>query len=149
MKDKVFLTSCDEYVPEKVHAAVKAALDEFGGAAALAGGKRVLIKANLLMSSTPDKMVTTHPTVIAALAKEFVQAGCAVEIADSCGGVYNEAILTKLYASTGMRRAAEESGAELNFDTSSFERELPDGVTKPEKLAEDIKKRGVNVGNSI
>lgn len=128
MKDKVFLTSCDEYVPEKVHAAVKAALDEFGGAAALAGGKRVLIKANLLMSSTPDKMVTTHPTVIAALAKEFVRAGCAVEIADSCGGVYNEAILTKLYASTGMRRAAEESGAELNFDTSSFERELPDGV---------------------
>lgn len=93
MKDKVFLTPCDEYVPEKVHAAVKAALDAFGGARALAGGKRVLIKANLLMSSTPDKMVTTHPTVIAALAKEFIAAGCTVEIADSCGGVYNEAVL--------------------------------------------------------
>ncbi len=128
MENKVFLASCQDYSSENTERAVVAALGEFGGAKALAGGKRVLIKANLLMSSTPDKMVTTHPSIISALAKEFIAAGCTVEIADSCGGIYTEAVLEKLYAATGMRRVAEETGAILNYDTSSFERSFPDGV---------------------
>ena len=128
MENRVYLASADDYSDEKVSSAVHDILEAFGGAAALAGGKRVLIKANLLMSSTPEKSVTTHPAVITALAREFIAAGCAVEIADSCGGVYNKGVLEKLYAVCGMRRAAEASGATLNYDTSSFERTLRDGV---------------------
>ncbi len=128
MDNKVFLAPCRDYSAENTEKAVSAALAEFGGAAALAGGKRVLIKVNLLMSSTPDKMVTTHPSIISAIAKEFIAAGCTVEIADSCGGIYTEAVLEKLYAVTGMKRVAEETGAQLNFDTSFFERSFPEGI---------------------
>ena len=128
MKEKVYLASCEEYEKEKVDSALHKALEAFGGAKALAGGKRVLIKANLLMSEIPDRAVTTHPTVVAALAREFISAGCTVVIADSCGGLYNEGVLKKLYGTSGMKKVSEETGAELNFDTSSFEREIPDGV---------------------
>ncbi len=128
MEKRVYLSAADDYCEENISRAVHDMLEAFGGAAALAGGKRVLIKANLLMSSTPDKAVTTHPEVIAALAREFISAGSAVEIADSCGGVYNKNVLQKLYAVCGMNRAAKASGATLNYDTSSFEREFKDGV---------------------
>ncbi len=128
MENRVYLAQADDYSKENVDRAVHNMLEAFGGAAALAGGKRVLIKANLLMSSTPDKAVTTHPEVIAALAREFISAGSVVEIADSCGGVYNTKVLEKLYAVCGMNRAAKASGASLNYDTSSFEREFKDGV---------------------
>ncbi len=128
MENRVFLVACEEYDKEKVDSAIHSALEAFGGAKALAGGKRVLIKANLLMSELPDRAVTTHPAVVSAIAREFLAAGCTVEIADSCGGLYNEGVLKKLYATSGMKRVSEETGAELNFDTSSFGREIPDGV---------------------
>ncbi|MBQ2840179.1 MAG: DUF362 domain-containing protein [Oscillospiraceae bacterium] len=128
MTSRVYLSSCEDYSKEKTERAVREALDAFGGAAALAGGKRVLIKANLLMSCTPDKAVTTHPNIVEALAREFISAGCTVEIADSCGGMYTEEILNKLYATSGMKRVAENTGAVLNYDTSSFELDIKDGV---------------------
>ncbi len=128
MENKVYLAACGEYKKEKVDSAIHEVLEAFGGAATLAGGKRVLIKANLLMSEVPDRAVTTHPAVISAIAREFISAGCSVEIADSCGGLYNEGVLRKLYSTSGMKRVSEETGAKLNFDTSSFEREIPEGV---------------------
>ncbi|MBQ6846618.1 MAG: DUF362 domain-containing protein [Oscillospiraceae bacterium] len=128
MEKRVFLAGCKDYEQKKVDNAIHASLEAFGGAKALAGGKRVLIKANLLMSEIPSKAVTTHPAVVSALAREFMSAGCTVEIADSCGGLYNEGVLRKLYSTSGMKRVSEETGAELNFDTSSFEREIPNGV---------------------
>ena len=128
MKDKVFLASCEDYSKEKTSLAVKRALDAFGGASSLAGGKRVLIKVNLLMAALPDKAVTTHPSVVEAIAREFINAGCKVEIADSCGGAYTEDVLRVLYATSGMKKVAEETGAELNYDVSSFECPISDGV---------------------
>ncbi len=127
MDKKVFLAACDEYEKGKVENAVHLALEAFGGAKALAGGKRVLVKVNLLMVSAPDKAVTTHPSVVEAIVREFVSAGCKVEIADSCGGLYNEDVLKKLYAVSGMKKVAEVTGAELNYDVSSYEMQIPDG----------------------
>lgn len=128
MKNKVFLAECEDYSKEKTATAVRRALDAFGGAAALAGGKRVLIKVNLLMAALPDKAVTTHPSVVEAIAREFISAGCKVEIADSCGGAYTEDVLRVLYATSGMKKVAEATGAELNYDVSSFECDIPQGI---------------------
>lgn len=128
MENRVFLAKCDEYETEKVRCAVHNSLEAFGGAKELAGGKRVLIKVNLLMTSAPEKAVTTHPAVVDAIAREFVDAGCTVEIADSCGGLYTEEILKRLYVVSGMKKVADDTGATLNYDLSSFERSLPNGV---------------------
>jgi len=127
MGNRVCIAQCENYAEKTVEGAVHDALEAFGGARALAGGKRVLIKANLLMASAPDKAVTTHPSVIRALVCEFLAAGCSVEIADSCGGVYTEDVLRRLYHTCGITRIAEETGAVLNYDVSSFEREIPNG----------------------
>ncbi len=128
MENRVYLAPCRDYSKETADAAVHSALEAFGGAAALAGGKRVLIKVNLLMASSPDKAVTTHPSIVEAIAREFLSAGCEVEIADSCGGAYNEDVLRRLYAVCGMNRVAENTGAKLNYDISSVESEVPCGV---------------------
>jgi uncharacterized protein (DUF362 family)/ferredoxin len=121
LKCDVYIARCTSYEEEKVEAAIKALLDGFGGAKKLAGGKRVLIKPNLLMPKKPDTATTTHPTLVCAVAREFVNAGCDVVIAESCGGPYNRQVLEILYRVTGMNDAAQKSGARLNFDTSCSE----------------------------
>ena len=128
MADKVYIARCADYKKMNADKAVREVLSEFGGASAMCCGKHVLIKVNLLMASVPDKAVTTHPSIISAIAREFIEAGNTVEIADSCGGVYTETVLEKLYAVSGMKKVAEETGAILNYDTSSFEKNFDEGV---------------------
>ncbi len=123
MDKRVALIECKNYEQEIVDRSIHRLLAEYGGAKALAGGKKVLIKPNLLMARAPRDFTTTHPSVVKALAREFIDAGCQVTIADSCGGVYNTQILKKLYSVTGMAQVAEETGATLNFDTSSEDME--------------------------
>ncbi|MBC8535302.1 DUF362 domain-containing protein [Feifania hominis] len=82
-------------------------------------GTRVLLKVNLLMARKPDAATTTHPALVEALAKTLVEAGAAVTIADSPGGLYTEAALRKIYRVTGMEQAAANAGARLNFDTGA------------------------------
>lgn len=123
----VSLVACPSYEQKQVDDAIKTILSHYGGAAALAGGKRVLIKPNLLMARDPGEVTTTHPAIVQALAREFIAAGCHVTIADSCGGTYTHAVLRRLYRVTGMERVAEETGAVLNFDLSSSEMEFQNG----------------------
>ncbi|MCL2818025.1 MAG: DUF362 domain-containing protein, partial [Clostridiales bacterium] len=127
MDKKVFLSACKDYDEERVKAAVRELLQGFGGAAALAGGKRVLLKPNLLMAATPASCVTTHPTVISALAEEFTAAGCRVVIADSPGGPYNSLIMKRTYARCGMEPLAQKEGVTLNYDYGSKDFAFPEG----------------------
>lgn len=121
MDATVALAACRSYAQEQVDEAIHTLLAQYGGAAALAGGKRVLLKPNLLMPRDPKEVTTTHPSVVRALAQEFKNAGCSVTIADSCGGTYQRAVLTRLYRATGMDQVAQDTGAMLNLDISSAE----------------------------
>ena len=87
-------------------------------------GKRVLVKANLVMKRTPEEATTTHPTVIEAIVRCAQECGAKeVVIADSPGGPFAVGALRGIYASCGMQEAAEHTGAVLNEDVTSFERE--------------------------
>ena len=127
MEKRVYLSSCESYEYECVKSSIQAILAKFGGAKRLAGGKRVLIKPNLLMPRNPDDHTTTHPCVIKALAEEFMAAGCAVTIADSCGGPYNTTVLKLLYKKCELQQIADETGAQLNLDTSYKTIDFPGG----------------------
>jgi uncharacterized protein (DUF362 family)/Pyruvate/2-oxoacid:ferredoxin oxidoreductase delta subunit len=119
MEKRVFIAQCRDYEKENVQNAVRRALLAFGGASAFSvKGKKVLIKVNLLSANKPDRAVTSHPEVAASIAREFVEAGAEVIIADSPGGPYNSGSLRRVYSACGMDKAAEESGAILNFDTT-------------------------------
>ncbi|MBR5479700.1 MAG: DUF362 domain-containing protein [Clostridia bacterium] len=127
MDKRVALIECKNYDEKIVEESIHRLLAQFGGAKELAGGKKVLIKPNLLMAREPRDFTTTHPSVVKALVREFMNAGCEVTIADSCGGMYTTQILKKLYSVTGMAKVAEETGATLNYDTSDVEMEYASG----------------------
>jgi len=126
---RVALVRCPDYELDRVEAAVRRAVDLVGGMGAyVRPGQRVLLKPNLVRPAPPDRAVSTHPTVVAAVARLVAEAGGRAVIVESPGGPYSPGVLRSLYRKTGMDWAAEMSGAELNQDTSTQQVSLPDGV---------------------
>jgi len=124
MDDRVFVAGCSEYKQEAVNAAVERVLDAFGGAKAIMesstnGGKRVLVKPNILIPKKPEDAATTHPAVIEAVCAAFIKAGAEVSIIDSTGGPHTKMLLRLMYGKPGIKKAARNCGAKLSFDTSS------------------------------
>ncbi|BBL67311.1 DUF362 domain-containing protein [Methanoculleus chikugoensis] len=126
----VAVVRCDDYVPETVDAAVRRAVELVGGIRRfVAPGESILLKPNLLQGQEPERCVTTHPTVVAAVARLLVEHGCRVVIGDSPGAgiVYSEANLRRAYSRSGFAAAAEKAGAVLNYDTGSETVSFPEG----------------------
>lgn len=91
-------------------------------------GMRVALKPNLLLAKKPDDAATTHPAVIQALAALVQKAGGLVSIVESPGGPYNLSSLKHVYAVTEMDKAADETGALLNFDLRVEKIDNPDAL---------------------
>ena len=128
-RPQVSLISCAEYEPQAVYDAVKRSIDLLGGIEAfIKPGSRVLLKPNLVRSMPPERAATTHPTVVAAVARLVIEAGAHPLIADSPGGPYTPATLRSAYRRTGMEAAAEASGAELNYDTAATQVSNAEGI---------------------
>ncbi|MFH1722227.1 MAG: DUF362 domain-containing protein [Candidatus Altiarchaeota archaeon] len=127
---KVSIIGCGNYDYKKVKAVVKGSVDLLGGISAFVKeGDRVLVKPNLLMKAAPEKGITTHPTVLKAVVELVQEAGGKVLIADSAGmgDAYTPKSLRKLYQIAGFDRVADETGAELNYDTRVIVRDFPEG----------------------
>jgi len=111
----VSIIQCDEY-DQSVYGAVEKALLEAGVTKVMLDGKKVFIKANLVLKIEPEKCATTHPVVIEAIARFVKNFGGHPVIGDSPGGTLWESRLGAVYKVTGMAWAAEKSGAELNYN---------------------------------
>ena len=85
----VGICRCPSYEPSLVKEAVSAALERSGGGPILTGG--ILLKANLLSPVSPEKAVTTHPEVIAALLEWIYDRheGIPVSVSDSPGYLFS------------------------------------------------------------
>ncbi|MBQ7032999.1 MAG: DUF362 domain-containing protein [Clostridia bacterium] len=122
LTNRVYLSPCKnytkEYVPEVLRPMLDAILRDNGLPEEWAG-KNVVIKPNLLAKRTPAAGVTAHPLLVEEAAAYFKEKGADVTIADSPGGLYHPKLLERLYETTGMKTAAQNSGAVLNLDTSS------------------------------
>lgn len=126
----VSIAGCPDYGRQAVTAAVIRALDAIGGIGTfIEPESRVLIKPNLLQGLAPDRCVTTHPEVVNAVASVLSGMGCRVIIADSPGGGirYNPTNLKKIYHTAGYDDIGEDTGAELNYDTSYETIKYPEG----------------------
>lgn len=126
----VAVAGCDDYSRNEVDVAVRRAVDLLGGIGRFVSpGETVLLKPNLLQGQEPERCVTTHPAVVAAVARLLIEHGCRVVIGDSPGAgiVYSEANLRRAYARSGYTAVAEETGAVLNYDTSSQVVAFPEG----------------------
>lgn len=129
MKNIVNSVEIESYSAGNLVSALRVLLEPLGGLARFVKpGMRVLINPNLLSARTPDKAVTTHPELVAAVAGECVAAGAEVLIGDSPGGV--EKGLKRVWDNTGMTAAAERSSSRLvSFETDTV-REVSVGERK-------------------
>ncbi|MBE6927329.1 MAG: DUF362 domain-containing protein [Ruminococcaceae bacterium] len=122
---KVSIVRCEDYSQDNCIKAIDAVLAPLGGLDWVKAGMRIVIKANLVAAAKPEKAVTTHPTLLAALTKRLVERGASVVIGDSPGNLYNAVILNRVYSVCGLREA-EEAGATLNHDFSQKTADFPE-----------------------
>lgn len=115
----------DCYEPETLRKAVDAHFAALGVEADLRPGMKVLLKPNLLAARKPEQGVTTHFALVQAVADWLLERGITdILLADSPGGLYNEARLRAVYAASGMDQLRD---VPLNFDAASSPVEQPRG----------------------
>lgn len=120
---KVALVKCSSYEPDEVQAALNRALALLGGPAKLMAGRtNALLKPNLLAPERPEKMVSTHPSVMQAMARVALDAGIHVSMGDSPGVGHPRWVAE----ACGLGPVYAMGVAEANFDAIS-EATLPQG----------------------
>ena len=84
MKSSVSIVKCENYDDEKVLTALRRSIDLIGGVQAFINkGSRVLLKPNLLYGKSPEKAVTTHPSILKGMIQIVREAGGIPCIGDS------------------------------------------------------------------
>jgi uncharacterized protein (DUF362 family)/Pyruvate/2-oxoacid:ferredoxin oxidoreductase delta subunit len=113
-KSKVAIIRCDEYNDELVFNSVRKGIDLLGGITNFAkSGEKMVLKPNVLIGSSPDRSVTTHPTVFKAVGKLLQVAEAKVYYGDSSAFGSCE---------FNMKRAnLKQAGDELGFNIADFD----------------------------
>ena len=113
-KSKVALVKCDTYDDDQVCQAVEAGVDLLGGISHFVEpNERILIKPNVLFGTSPQKCVTTHPSVFKAVGRLLKKAGAIVYCGDSPGFGKCEGNLKR----ASLKQAADELGISIaDFD---------------------------------
>jgi len=111
----ISLAGCPDYDHARVLEALELCLELLGGIGRFVRpGDRVLLKVNLLLGVPPERAVTTHPSVVRAMAELVKRAGGEPWIGDA-SGVYG--LTGKALRVAGFAAAAEATGARLvNFE---------------------------------
>lgn len=138
MDKNVYFAAAANYDQQTVDVAVERLFCQLPAAQAI-GGKRVLLKPNLLAKHTPERAVTTHPALVRAVIRAVRRRGAAsITVADSPGGVYNPGILRSIYKVSGLTDVCREEGAALYTDCKSREVPAKGQVVKQFTLLEPV-----------
>lgn len=121
MMERVSIVGCDSYDYEAVRDAVKKAVELAGGIKDVVGkGDRVLLKPNVLTARKPEDGVTTHPSVVKAVAELVLETGGVVSIGDCSGSVFYRTTADSL-GESGMLDIARELYVEVKpFEKGGF-----------------------------
>ncbi len=105
MKSSVSIVKCQNYDQDKVLNALRRSIDLIGGIQTFVKkGSRVLLKPNLLFGKSPEKAVTTHPSILRGMIKIVREAGGAPIIGDSP----SVGSLTRTAEKAGIKAVADE-----------------------------------------
>ncbi len=127
-KNEVSLVSCESYERTKVEEAVEKAFDLLGGPERIIEpSSSVFIKTNALLPSAPENCVVTHPEVVRAVIRQVMRVTRKVLIGDCPGGGNSSVFLKRVYARNGLEDVAAETGAALNYDTSTVDVTVKEG----------------------
>lgn len=122
----VYVKSCETYDRDTVLECIREIFEQYDVLKDISG-LNIAVKPNLVCKKVPESAATTHPAVVWAVCKLLKEAGAEVVIAESPSGFYEPGLLKSLYKITGIEKAAKDSGATLNFDTTVTEVENPRG----------------------
>jgi len=126
--NRVYVVRCGDY--EEAEIGLDRLFSMMGGLEQFVRPEeRIALKPNLLRKAAPEEAVTTHPSIVRAVADAVKRAGAKAIIVDSPGAGYRytKKMLESIYEINGLKRVAEETGAELNFDTSYDEISFQEG----------------------
>ena len=91
-------------------------------------GARVLLKPNMLAAKDPDRGITTHPLLLAAMADLLIERGCTVSVGDSPGGAVRG--VERYWKNCGYTDLVKDPGVKLvNFEGSGSAPYTRDGFT--------------------
>lgn len=141
MDERVFFAAAPDYSPAAVEAAVEQLLGQLPAAALPAPGKKVLLKPNLLSGTAPEKAVTTHPAVVAAViraAKRRGVAACDITVADSPGGPHASGLVKAAWKASGIAAVCASEGVNLYTGTASGEAPKAQGAKRRFTLLEPV-----------
>jgi uncharacterized protein (DUF362 family)/Pyruvate/2-oxoacid:ferredoxin oxidoreductase delta subunit len=114
MKNAVSIVTCGSYDEADVLKGLQRAINLIGGIETFVRpGNRVLLKPNLLYGKSPEKAVTTHPSIMSGMIAIVREAGGLPFIGDSP----SIESLNKAAEKSGIKKVAEEAGCPLvEFD---------------------------------
>lgn len=108
-------------------------------AAALGPESRVLLKPNLLGKHLPEKAVTTHPAVVAAVIRALQKRGVEqIILADSPGGLYNEPNMRGIYEASGLGDVCRKTGVQVWEKTGWGERHCDGALVRSFNLIDPV-----------
>ncbi len=114
MKSSVSIVKCQNYDESLVLSGLRRSIDLIGGIGNFVKkGNRVLLKPNLLYGKSPEKAVTTHPSILRGMIQIVREAGGIPSIGDSPA----VGSLTKTAEKAGIKAVADEMKCPLvEFD---------------------------------
>lgn len=141
-KSRVAVVACCTYDDDAVLEAVRQGIRLLGGAKQfLSSGEKALLKPNVLRGSDPGRCISTHPSILKAVARVFLQVSSEVTYGDSPGsdGVashMSRAQLSPAADEIGLPLADFENGREITFRDSPFTKRFPlaNGVLESDAL---------------
>ncbi|MEG0913276.1 MAG: DUF362 domain-containing protein [Oscillospiraceae bacterium] len=143
--NNVYLKKCATYEQETVDGAVEFIFQSSSICASITAKTRIVLKLNLLIKSSPDEAVTTHPAVVAAVIKALKKRGAEqIVLADSSSGFFSAAKLKGIYEKCGIANLVQ-SGVTLNYDVSSAPRS-GDGLNKQFEIINAVTNADVVIG---
>ncbi len=116
----VVAARCADYEIDTVRAALREVLAPLGGMGAFVKPReRIALKPNILMGSSPEDAIATHPVVVGAVALAVKEAGAHPVVVESPGtGVAHARLpIQRAFRKAGYLEAARRFGFEISLDT--------------------------------
>jgi uncharacterized protein (DUF362 family)/Pyruvate/2-oxoacid:ferredoxin oxidoreductase delta subunit len=134
-KEKVVLVRCKSYNLEEVKSSILSILESLGGIRKFISPKeKILIKPNLLSARTPEEGVTTHPSVVQALAEIIIENGGIPYLGDSPSIESFHKVITK----TGMKKISMEKEIKIIPFEDPVNVDFKDGEFKKLEIAKPV-----------
>jgi len=110
--DRVIVRDGLAYVQPVLEREIGLGLEQLGLAKTIQPGMTALVKPNVLAAVGPERRVTTHPIVVAAVIASLRRLGCKVIVADSSGGgMEGHAQTRRALETSGIAEVARANGA--------------------------------------